>query len=301
MPLVQRVVRYARSARSRPRARREGFAAKGFVAQSRNSVTKFPRRGWQAIDGAPYPLGVSYVVDEDAYNFALYSKHAARVTLVLYGADDWETPLATFQFDVIRNRTGRIWHCRLPSHGLERARYYAYQIGGEPDQCTPHWQSFAPEKILLDPYAREIYFPPSFDRKRACEPGANAGHAALGLLHARPRAAAGPRQHPHHDADLVIYELHVRGFTRHPSSPVAEANRGTFAGVVEMIPYLTDLGVTAVELMPVFQFDPQSGDYWGYSPISFFAPHALTIRGGRTSTTAVRATPCTAPIATCGG
>ncbi len=72
----------------------------------------------------------------------------------------------------------------------------------------------------------------------------------------------------------MIYELHVRGFTCHPSSPVTPAKRGTYAGLVEMIPYLRDLGITAVELMPVFQHDPESGDYWGYSPLSFFAPHA---------------------------
>src|SRR5262249_4441104 len=78
----------------------------------------------------------------------------------------------------------------------------------------------------------------------------------------------------------VIYEMHVRGFTRHPSSGVSDDKRGTYAGLIEKIPYLRDLGVTAVELLPVFQFDPQAvppGDgrvnYWGYSPVSFFAPH----------------------------
>jgi glycogen operon protein len=79
-------------------------------------------------------------------------------------------------------------------------------------------------------------------------------------------------------AETVIYELHVRGFTRHPSSGIAPARRGTYAGLIEKIPYLRDLGVTAVELLPVFQFDPQDApaglaNYWGYQPVSFFAPH----------------------------
>ncbi|MEZ6044043.1 MAG: alpha-amylase family glycosyl hydrolase [Planctomycetaceae bacterium] len=76
-----------------------------------------------------------------------------------------------------------------------------------------------------------------------------------------------------HSNDLVIYEMHVRGFTHHQSSGVEEEKRGTFEGVIEKIPYLQELGITAVELMPVFQFDPQNGDYWGYMPLSFFSPH----------------------------
>jgi isoamylase len=76
----------------------------------------------------------------------------------------------------------------------------------------------------------------------------------------------------------VIYEMHVRGFTRHPNSGVAENLRGTYGGVVEKIPYLQQLGITAVELLPVFQFDshdapPGLKNYWGYAPVSFFAPH----------------------------
>ena len=81
-------------------------------------------------------------------------------------------------------------------------------------------------------------------------------------------------------SQTVVYEMHVRGFTRHPSSGVSENSRGTYAGVIEKIPYLQQLGVTAVELLPVFQFDPQAvppgpgrANYWGYSPVSFFAPH----------------------------
>ena len=80
---------------------------------------------------------------------------------------------------------------------------------------------------------------------------------------------------PRHQSDTIIYELHVRGFTINPNSGVAPDRRGTFAGLVDKIPYLKDLGVTVVELMPIFQFDPQEGNFWGYSPLSFFAPHHL--------------------------
>ena len=83
----------------------------------------------------------------------------------------------------------------------------------------------------------------------------------------------GEDRRPRHESDTIIYELHVCGFTNNPNSGVRPERRGTFAGLVEKIPYLTDLGVTAVELMPIFQFDPQEGNYWGYMPLSFFAPH----------------------------
>jgi glycogen operon protein len=80
-------------------------------------------------------------------------------------------------------------------------------------------------------------------------------------------------RHLRHEAVLIIYEMHVRGFTHHPSSGLPASQRGTFEGVIAKIPHLLELGVTAVELMPVFQFDPQEGDYWGYMPLNFFAPH----------------------------
>ncbi|MGD8859277.1 MAG: glycogen-debranching protein [Myxococcales bacterium] len=233
------------------------------------------KRSWHTIEGAPHPLGVSYVAAEGAYNFALYSKHAERVTLLVYAAEDVETPLRAIALDPLVHRTGRIWHCRIPCAEIERARFYAYSVDGPRTQCLPDWHTFDPAKVLLDPYAREIHFPPGFDRSAACAPGSNAGKAPLGVLcgrHDSPPATE-PVQRPHHEAQLVIYELHVRGFTRHPSSPVEREHRGSYAGVIDMIPYLVDLGVTAVELMPVFQNDPQGGDYWGYSPMSFFAPH----------------------------
>ncbi len=233
-------------------------------------------RRWQD-DGSSYPLGVSYVAANDSFNFAVYSKHAERVSLLLYGERDLGTPIKLLALDLQRHRTGRIWHCRVPRAELSEARYYAYSVDGPRDRGAPNWHAFDPEKVLVDPYAEEIFVPPEFARAAACLPGPNAGTAPLGRLSTRtgslargtPRAA-GPR----HEADLVIYELHVGALTSHPSSPVRSSRRGTYAAVVELIPYLRELGVTAVELMPVFQQDPQSGDYWGYSPLSFFAPHA---------------------------
>src|SRR5208337_3664555 len=117
-------------------------------------------------------------------------------------------------------------------------------------------------------------FPPGFDRKLAMREGENAGHAPLGVLvgHRPTFDWAGDRS-PLHQSDAIIYELHVRGFTKNSNSGVDPARAGTYAGLVDKIPYLKELGITAVELMPVTQRDPQESDCWGYMPLSFFAPH----------------------------
>jgi glycogen operon protein len=153
---------------------------------------------------------------------------------------------------------------------MREARYYAYSIDGP--RSAPH--CFDPDKVLFDPYARSLFFPPGFDREAAITAGPNAGRAPLGLLAADAPVfdwAKDPR--PRHETDTVVYELHVRGFTAHPSSAVLPARRGTFAGLADKIPYLKALGATVIELMPVFQFDPHEGNYWGYMPLGFFAPH----------------------------
>ena len=229
---------------------------------------------WLAAEGSPFPLGATWVESAQAWNFAVYSKHAQSITLLLYAEADLVTPVFTYPLDYLRNKSGSIWHCRLARADLHGARFYAYSVAGPAPQGRFEWHCFDPDKILLDPYAKSAFFPPTFDRAAASHPGSNAGKAPLGLL-----AGAGEvfnwseDRRPRHQSDTVIYELHVRGFTINPNSGVSPERRGTFAGLVEKIPYLKDLGVTAVELMPIFQFDPQEGNYWGYSPLSFFAPH----------------------------
>jgi isoamylase len=141
-------------------------------------------------------------------------------------------------------------------------------------------QYFDAHKILLDPYGRCVAVPSHYDRQAAARPGANTAVAMKSIV-ANPKTYdwEGDRPPDIPFARSIIYEMHVGGFTRHPSSGVAEPLRGTFAGLIEKIPYLLDLGVTAVELLPVFQFDPQEAmpgltNYWGYNPVSMFAPHS---------------------------
>jgi glycogen operon protein len=183
-------------------------------------------------------------------------------------------PVFTYRFDYLRNKSGRIWHCRVPDALLCGARYYAYSVAGPEARSESGWHCFDADKILLDPYAKSVFFPPAFDRAAASRPGSNAGKAPLGLLvGAGEQFDWGDDPRPRHQSDTIIYELHVRGFTKNPNSGVSEERRGTYSGVVEKIPYLKELGVTAVELMPVLQFDPQEGSCWGYMPLNLFAPH----------------------------
>ncbi|MAT15938.1 MAG: glycogen debranching enzyme [Planctomyces sp.] len=230
---------------------------------------------WVQSEGKPFPLGQSWIEEEQAWNFALYSKHAEKVELRFYNDLDFTNPVKVFEFDYLVNKSGTIWHCRLPREELAGAMYYGYRVDGPGPGPDFAWHTFDVEKILLDPYARSIFFPPDFSRQAAIEPGSNEGKAPLAALEEESCEFSWGHDEPvRHTSDLVIYEMHVRGFTRHESSGVEEAKRGTFEGVIEKIPYLLELGITAVELMPVYQFDPDNGDYWGYMPLGFFSPHS---------------------------
>jgi len=227
---------------------------------------------WEQSEGAPLPLGVTWIEEEQAYNFAVHAERAESVTLLLYAAADLVNPFLSYRFDFLHNKSGRIWHCRIPAVEIGECRYYAYSVSGE-DITGVH--SFDPQKVLLDPYAKAVFFPPDFDRESATREGWNAGRAALGVLSAhRPEFDWTGDQSQHHESDAIIYEVHVKGFTKNQNSGVDPSRAGTYAGLVEKIPYLKELGITVVELMPIFQRDPQEADYWGYMPLNFFAPHA---------------------------
>jgi glycogen operon protein len=232
---------------------------------------------WAAVEGSPFPAGVSWIPEYLAYNFTLYSEYAEKVTLLLYRESDLVQPMLTYEFNYLKNKTGRMWHCILPATKMEGARYYGYSVDGPSAAGIFTLHNFDPQKILLDPYAKTVFFPAHFERAAAIGVGSNAGRAPLGVLpqvrnHTVPEFSV--KTNCQLRADAIIYELHVRGFTQNPNSGVDPGKRGKYAGVIEKIPYLKELGVTIVELMPVFQFDPGEGVYWGYSPLSFFAPHS---------------------------
>ncbi len=231
-------------------------------------------KNWRSTEGAPIPLGVTWVAKEEAYNFAIHSTHAESVSLLAYGHEDTNKPTFKYDLDYLRNKSGRIWHCRVRKEQLKGACYYMWSMAGPRTVGNPAWHTFDGQKVLLDPYAQAIYFPDAYDRRAATRPGSNAGKAPLGVLMAdAPEFDWSGERRPHHESKLVIYEMHVKGFTRQANSGVSDGKRGTFEGVVEQIPYLKELGVTAIELMPVFQFDPGEANYWGYMTLNFFTPH----------------------------
>ncbi len=224
--------------------------------------------------GQSSPLGATIV--PGGANFSVFSRDATSVELLLFDRVDDARPSRTIQLNPRLNRTYHYWHAFIP--GIGPGQLYGYRVAGQSD--PGRGLRFDPNKLLFDPHGRAVAVPPGYRRRAAAEPGDNAAVAMKSVV-ADPRGydweGDTPLKRPF--SRTVIYELHVAGFTRHPSSGVTAGKRGTYAGLVEKIPYLQELGVTAVELLPVFQFDPQDvplgfSNYWGYSPVSFFAPHA---------------------------
>ncbi|NNC93696.1 MAG: glycogen debranching protein GlgX [Acidimicrobiia bacterium] len=232
--------------------------------------------------GNPFPLGAT--VEPKGVNFALYSRYAHEVELCLYDDVDDTKPARVVTLDARKHRTYHYWHAWLKN--VEPGQVYGYRVVGPFDPQLG--LRFDPDKVLLDPYARSVAVPAGYSRKAAIDSGPNDAEAMKCVVvdvGAYDWEGDEPLRRPF--SQTVIYELHLRGFTRHPSSGVKKreksgrrnSRRGSFAGLIDKIPYLQDLGITAVELLPVFQFDRQHApdglsDYWGYGPVSFFAPHA---------------------------
>jgi isoamylase len=222
--------------------------------------------------GTPLPLGAT--IQHDGINFAVFSRHAQMANLVLFLPGSRE-PFFEIPLDARYNKTGDIWHVLI--EGMNSDIEYGYRLDRANGYSGP-FHRFDPDSVILDPYAR-----------------------AISLGHEWGEGRAGLREHERHSfiirdhfdwendqplniplSESIIYELHVRGFTQHASSGVTTP--GTFAGLVEKIPYLKKLGITAVELLPINEFDetdnprrnPVTGEdlhnFWGYDSIGFFAP-----------------------------
>jgi len=227
----------------------------------------------QSDIGMPHPLGATVVAA--GTNFSLFSRSATGVELLLFDRVDDARPSRVIALDPRTHRTYHYWHGLVP--GVKAGQLYGYRVQGPSDPARG--LRFDPSKVLLDPYGRGVMLPPGYDRNAAAQPGDNAATAMKSVVtDASAFDWEGDTFPRHPAARTIIYEMHVRGFTRHPSSGVSEVKRGTYAGLIEKIPYLQDLGITAVELLPVFAFDPQAVppghvNYWGYQPVSYFAPH----------------------------
>lgn len=224
--------------------------------------------------GQAYPIG-SHIIEGGA-NFSLFSKYATAVTLAFFDHVDDVLPVRTIPLDPRQNKTYHYWHIYVP--GVKKGQLYAYYLSGPYDPAAGH--RFDVYKPLLDPYAKAVAYPAGFNRNDYKRNGEIPGSPCLKSVVADNRHYDwGDDYHPRRPfSKTVIYEMHVAGFTKSPTSGLPPEKRGTYSGLIEKIPYLQELGITAVELLPVFQFDPQDApegrlNYWGYSPLAFFAPH----------------------------
>ncbi len=239
-----------------------------------------PYRIWP---GRPYPLGATW--DGAGVNFALFAEHATKVELCLFDSPDAQKES---QRIVLPEQTDQVWHCYLPD--VLPGQLYGYRVYGPFEPTKGH--RFNPAKVVLDPYAKSIgrdlkwddslfgYTIGGKDADLSCDGRDSAAFAPLGQVIDTAFTWGDDRPPRTPWRKTLIYELHVKGFTmRHPDVP--EKLRGTYAGMASeaVVRHLTDLGVTAVELLPVHHhvndrhlLDAGRTNYWGYNTLAFFAP-----------------------------
>ncbi len=220
-----------------------------------------------------YPLGPTLTAS--GANFSIFSARATQVEIVFFDYADAKRPSRVIKLDQALNRTSHYWHIFVP--GIVSGQLYGYRVDGPGEASGGN--RFDCNKVLIDPYGKSVSVGKHYDRSAASYPGDNAGTSMKSVvadLSTFDWEGDRPLKHPFRAT--VIYEMHVASFTRHPNSGVTKEKRGTYLGLLEKIPYLQELGITAVELLPVYQFDSQDAapgleNYWGYGPVSFFAPH----------------------------
>jgi len=224
--------------------------------------------------GEPLPLGSTG--DANGFNFSVFSEHATLIELLLFDRPEDIEPARTIRLDPVNHKTFHFWHAYVP--GLAHGTHYAFRVHGPEDPAQG--QRYDPRKVLIDPYARGID-QRLWKRAIACLPGDNLTTAMRSVaILGQDYDWEGDKPVGRPLSNTIVYEMHVGGFTKSRNSGVRHP--GTYAGVAEKIPYLQKLGVTAVEFMPVFDFDLTEvwyhdgkplRNYWGYNPVSFFAPH----------------------------
>lgn len=235
-------------------------------------------------------MNLGAVVTPEGVNFSIYSRDATRVSLVLFDSEWDEKPSRIIDLDPVKDRTGSIWHYFV--EGAKEGTLYLYKVDGP--YVPPKGQRFNPNKFLFDPYAKAFTNGSvfrSYNKQREVGFADNAGGELQNLSDFPKCVVVDDRFDWEGDKPLnypldksVIYETHLKGFTAAASSGVAKEIAGTYKGFTQKIEYLKSLGITAVELLPVFEFDenevgninPRTGNalvnYWGYSTIGFFAP-----------------------------
>lgn len=224
--------------------------------------------------GHCHKLGAT--IEDDGVNFAVYSPAASIIELLLFkDIDDANPTVITLSSPLYRS----VYYWHVFVRGVKAGQIYAWRVR----EAMRNYKSLARYveigKVLIDPYGKRVLFPKAYKRHQGVNEAENLKCAARSVVVDTSTYNWGIECSPNHPLNkTVIYEMHVKGFTAHPSSGIAEEIRGTYRGLIEKIPHLVKLGITAVELLPVYQFDsldarPGKENYWGYSPMSFFAVH----------------------------
>lgn len=238
------------------------------------------------LPGKPSPMGCS--ATRNGFNFAVCSDHTGFLNLILY-TNDPRNPVISVLMDSGKNRSGETWHIEVT--GLPEIFEYGYRLNSK-DDSSLSGENFSPQTVLNDPYAKAYSGGEIWGKRNNDNSGANT-YRSLFLTVSFDWEGDQPLNIPL--ADTIIYELHPRGYTKHPSSNVNSP--GTYAGLIEKIPYLKSLGITAIELLPINEFDetrlnranPQTGEqlfnFWGYDSLGYFAPKAsyaaIPVKGGQ--------------------
>jgi isoamylase len=237
------------------------------------SMSKNLKDTTEQVVGSAFPLGATPF--REGVNFSIFCRNGTSVDLLFFDDPDDLEPSREIALDRTLNRTYHYWHIFVK--GLKPGQLYGYRISGPHEPLIG--QFFDPDKILLDPYAKSVAVPTGYRRGEMSSKGkADCPSMKSVIVDCSRYDWEGDKRLRRPFAKTVIYEMHVGGFTKHPGADIEISKRGTYAGLIEKIPYLVDLGINAVELLPVFQFDEQDApegliNYWGYAPVSFFAPH----------------------------
>ncbi len=258
---------------------------------SRNNPIKYDAHAesGEIRAGSPLPYGAHQ--RGDGVNFALFSRNATRVFLELYQNPSDSSPTKVIDLDPVRHRTGDVWHVWV--RGVPSGQLYGYRVDGPYQPEEGH--RFNVHRLLLDPFATALAGVADWNFTSARGYDSSSTQTDLSFSTAdnvstTPKCLftydhfdwEGDLPPKHSPSDTVIYETHVGGFTIHPSAKVTCP--GTFRGLIEKIPYLQDLGITAIELMPIQEFNENElirinpvtkeklKNYWGYNPAAIFAP-----------------------------
>ena len=224
--------------------------------------------------GSAWPLGSS--LTPTGANFSIAAPYASSVELLIFKNEHDEKPQELFSLDSKKNRSGNYWHIEI--EGLSEGSLYGYRIYIDNDNSKTN-------ALVLDPCARAIANWKEYLRTQKENSNNGYKHYLKGVVTNREYFNFESHPRPKHEWNkTIIYELHVGGFTKNKNSNVSDLKKGTFIGLIEKLPYLKSLGITSIELLPVFAFDTSDApqgleNYWGYSPINWFTPHQGYVAG----------------------